>query len=269
MARVVRFHKVGGPEVLRIEEVEVPPPGKGEVQISSQGAGAEPRRVDVPQRPVPGRPQAARPAGLRGGRDRRRRRSGRAGVQGRRRGQHHPELLAEPVRPLRRPRERPGPRRDPSPRIALLGRGGGGLDAVPHRLRGAHRHRQADEGRHDPDPRGIEQRRPGRHPDRQQGRGGSRRPDARQVEATGPAGRRRGPRHRHRRAGPGEGGPRHHRRQGCPHGVRPRRRPDLQQARAGDGPVGDPVPLRCARARSRPRCRCSTCWASGPRSAAT
>jgi NADPH:quinone reductase-like Zn-dependent oxidoreductase len=30
MARVVRFHRIGGPEVLRIEEVEVPPPGKGE-----------------------------------------------------------------------------------------------------------------------------------------------------------------------------------------------------------------------------------------------
>ena len=25
MARVVRFHKVGGPEVLQIEELEVPP----------------------------------------------------------------------------------------------------------------------------------------------------------------------------------------------------------------------------------------------------
>ena len=33
MARVVRFHKTGGPEVLRIEQIEVPPPGKGEVQI--------------------------------------------------------------------------------------------------------------------------------------------------------------------------------------------------------------------------------------------
>jgi NADPH:quinone reductase-like Zn-dependent oxidoreductase len=34
MARVVRFHKTGGPEVLQVEEVAVPPPGKGEVQIS-------------------------------------------------------------------------------------------------------------------------------------------------------------------------------------------------------------------------------------------
>lgn len=39
MARVVRFHKTGGPEVLRIEEVEIPPPGKGEVQIHIHALG--------------------------------------------------------------------------------------------------------------------------------------------------------------------------------------------------------------------------------------
>ncbi len=39
MARVVRFHQVGGPEVLRVEEVEVPPPGKGEVQINIKALG--------------------------------------------------------------------------------------------------------------------------------------------------------------------------------------------------------------------------------------
>jgi NADPH:quinone reductase-like Zn-dependent oxidoreductase len=39
MARVVRFHQIGGPEVLRVEEVEVPPPGKGEVQISIKALG--------------------------------------------------------------------------------------------------------------------------------------------------------------------------------------------------------------------------------------
>jgi NADPH:quinone reductase-like Zn-dependent oxidoreductase len=33
MARVVRFYEYGGPEVLRIEEVEVPAPGPGEVRI--------------------------------------------------------------------------------------------------------------------------------------------------------------------------------------------------------------------------------------------
>jgi NADPH:quinone reductase-like Zn-dependent oxidoreductase len=35
----VRFHEIGGPEVLRIEEVEVPPPGKGEVQIRIHALG--------------------------------------------------------------------------------------------------------------------------------------------------------------------------------------------------------------------------------------
>jgi NADPH:quinone reductase-like Zn-dependent oxidoreductase len=39
MAKVVRFHEIGGPEVLKIEEVEVPPPGKGEVQIRVHALG--------------------------------------------------------------------------------------------------------------------------------------------------------------------------------------------------------------------------------------
>jgi NADPH:quinone reductase-like Zn-dependent oxidoreductase len=39
MARVVRFHKVGGPEVLQIEELDVPPPVKGEVQIAIKALG--------------------------------------------------------------------------------------------------------------------------------------------------------------------------------------------------------------------------------------
>jgi len=39
MARVVRFHKTGGPEVLKIKQVDVPPPGKGEVQISVKALG--------------------------------------------------------------------------------------------------------------------------------------------------------------------------------------------------------------------------------------
>jgi NADPH:quinone reductase-like Zn-dependent oxidoreductase len=39
MARVVRFHKVGGPEVLQLEELEVAPPGEGEVQINIKALG--------------------------------------------------------------------------------------------------------------------------------------------------------------------------------------------------------------------------------------
>jgi NADPH:quinone reductase-like Zn-dependent oxidoreductase len=39
MARVVRFHEVGEPEVLKIEQVDVPPPGRGEVQIAVKALG--------------------------------------------------------------------------------------------------------------------------------------------------------------------------------------------------------------------------------------
>lgn len=39
MTRVVRFHEIGGPEVLRIEDIEVPPPGPGEVRIRVQALG--------------------------------------------------------------------------------------------------------------------------------------------------------------------------------------------------------------------------------------
>lgn len=39
MARLVRFHQHGGPEVLRIEDVELPGPGPGEVQIRVKAFG--------------------------------------------------------------------------------------------------------------------------------------------------------------------------------------------------------------------------------------
>ena len=39
MARVVRFHKTGGPAVLKIEQLDVPPPGKGEIQIRVKALG--------------------------------------------------------------------------------------------------------------------------------------------------------------------------------------------------------------------------------------
>lgn len=39
MARVARFHQVGGPEVLRIEEVPTPEPGPGEVLIETRALG--------------------------------------------------------------------------------------------------------------------------------------------------------------------------------------------------------------------------------------
>jgi len=39
MARIVRFHQTGGPEVLRIEEVPPSPPGEGEVRIAVKAIG--------------------------------------------------------------------------------------------------------------------------------------------------------------------------------------------------------------------------------------
>jgi NADPH:quinone reductase-like Zn-dependent oxidoreductase len=39
VARIVRFHQVGGPEVLKVEQVDVPPPGPGEVRIAVKALG--------------------------------------------------------------------------------------------------------------------------------------------------------------------------------------------------------------------------------------
>lgn len=39
MTRVVRFHEFGGPEVLRIDDVELPPLGSGEVRIRTKALG--------------------------------------------------------------------------------------------------------------------------------------------------------------------------------------------------------------------------------------
>jgi NADPH:quinone reductase-like Zn-dependent oxidoreductase len=39
MTRVVRFHQHGGPEVLRIDDIEVPPPGDGEVRMRVKAIG--------------------------------------------------------------------------------------------------------------------------------------------------------------------------------------------------------------------------------------
>ena len=39
MTRVVRFHQIGGPEVLQIEELEVGAPGSGELRIRVEAIG--------------------------------------------------------------------------------------------------------------------------------------------------------------------------------------------------------------------------------------
>lgn len=45
MSRVVRFHSLGGPDVLRLEEREIPVPGAGEVLIKVEAIGLN--RADV------------------------------------------------------------------------------------------------------------------------------------------------------------------------------------------------------------------------------
>ena len=37
-AKIVRFHSVGGPEVLKIENEPMPEPGKGEVRLNVQAS---------------------------------------------------------------------------------------------------------------------------------------------------------------------------------------------------------------------------------------
>ena len=39
MVKAVRVHEFGGPEVMRIDDVELPPPAKGEVQVKIHAAG--------------------------------------------------------------------------------------------------------------------------------------------------------------------------------------------------------------------------------------
>lgn len=39
MAKVVQFHEIGGPEVLKVEQLDVPPPGPNDVQINIKAIG--------------------------------------------------------------------------------------------------------------------------------------------------------------------------------------------------------------------------------------
>lgn len=60
MAQVVRFHEVGGPDVLRVEDVEVPDPGPREVRVRHVAIGVN--FADLSQRA--GRFPSQLPAGL-------------------------------------------------------------------------------------------------------------------------------------------------------------------------------------------------------------
>lgn len=39
MSRIIRFHKTGGPEVLQIDERDLPAPKAGEVRIAAKALG--------------------------------------------------------------------------------------------------------------------------------------------------------------------------------------------------------------------------------------
>src|SRR5271154_1698432 len=39
MVAVVRVHKVGGPEVLTYEDIDVPPPGQGQIRVKQHAIG--------------------------------------------------------------------------------------------------------------------------------------------------------------------------------------------------------------------------------------
>lgn len=60
MPRAIRIHEAGGPEVMRLEEIEVPPPGEAEVQVKHTAIGLN--FIDVYDRS--GLYPQAMPAGL-------------------------------------------------------------------------------------------------------------------------------------------------------------------------------------------------------------
>ena len=54
MTKAVRVHKVGGPEALVYERVDVPAPGPGEVRIRQHAVGLNFIDVYYPHRPLQG-----------------------------------------------------------------------------------------------------------------------------------------------------------------------------------------------------------------------
>ena len=59
MPKIVRFHKLGGPEVLKIEDETSKQPGRGEVRLQVQAGRLEPGGIDVRPWPVPRTAEAA------------------------------------------------------------------------------------------------------------------------------------------------------------------------------------------------------------------
>jgi len=66
MSKVVRFHEQGGPEVLRIEDLEVGPPGPGEVRIQVEAIGLNRSETLFRAGTYPQRPKLPSPIGYEG-----------------------------------------------------------------------------------------------------------------------------------------------------------------------------------------------------------
>ena len=50
MSKVVRMHRLGGPEVLQFEDIEVGAPGAGEVRLAMEAIGLNRSESDVSRR---------------------------------------------------------------------------------------------------------------------------------------------------------------------------------------------------------------------------
>ncbi len=209
---VVRFHAVGGPEVLKLEEIDVPPPGPGEVQIRVHALGLNRAEamfrsgqyLEEPKLPARLGYEAAGAVAAIG-----------PGVQGFQVGDAvstipsfslnayglYGELANAPVHAVVHHPASLSWEEAAAVWMQYLTAYGALIDIGG-----------APGGRVRRHPRGVEQRRAGRHPDRQQGAGGAHRPHARSIEAAGHQRRRSGARGRHRRAGPGAGSEAYYRR---------------------------------------------------------
>ena len=135
MARVVRFHQTGGPEVLKIENIEVRPPGRGEVRIAVKALGLNRAEsmfrsgqyLEDPKFPARLGYEAAGIVEAVG-----------EGVNGLKVGDAVstiPAFSQNRVWCLWRHRARAGSGRGQAPGVALVDRRGGDLDAIRDRLR--------------------------------------------------------------------------------------------------------------------------------------
>lgn len=200
-----------------------------------RGDRPQPRRGALPQRYLHRAGQAVpRPSGNGGRRRDRGRRLPGDRTQGGPGGERGAGVLHERLRRLRRAGAGARGRGRASPRRARRGRRRSGLDALPDCLRrpgGGRRHARRGHRRGD---RGLQQRRPGRDPDRAARRSGADRHDPHRGQEGRPARGGCGGRGRHRRGGCGGAGARADRRPGC----RIRLRRDRRARCAGPGQGG-------------------------------